>query len=234
MIADALERKDSTRATLSRALAQHYALAGRRCRRRAGGSAAQRALGRSANMLRCASASAAASFEGTRSGERERSSAAGDAGAPPTAVHGFASIDAERCFARALELSEKLGDVATRRRAAVSSRGTTREASWSRACPGPACGRYRRQQRRPRRAHARPVDARRDVDVAGEFAAARRELELRSRSITRRALPEDVGGRSTPASTRWRPSWVLDRRRQRRRVAASLRCGAALAPRAAL
>ena len=34
-------------------------------------------------------------------------------GAAHRAVDGFASIDAERCFARALELSEKLGDVAT-------------------------------------------------------------------------------------------------------------------------
>jgi len=118
-IAEALELKDPARAHAEpELLAQHYALAGQPLRAaRWWAQAAQRALGRSANIEALRHCVRGSELLATvpASGERERSELmlAMLGGAAHRAVHGFASIDAERCFARALELSENLGDVAT-------------------------------------------------------------------------------------------------------------------------
>jgi class 3 adenylate cyclase len=118
-IAEALERKDSKRAHAEpELLAQHYALAGRPLQAaRWWAQAAQRALGRSANVeaLRHSKRGSELLSAVPASVEHDRSELilAMLGGAAHRAVDGFASIDAERCFARALELSEKLGDVAT-------------------------------------------------------------------------------------------------------------------------
>jgi class 3 adenylate cyclase len=118
-IAEALERLGSSQAHAEpELLAQHYALAGRPLQAaRWWAQAAQRALGRSANIeaLRHSERGSELLSTAPASGERERSELmlAMLGGAAHRAVHGFASIDAERCFARALELSEKLDDVAT-------------------------------------------------------------------------------------------------------------------------
>ena len=118
-IAEALERQDSSPAHAEpELLAQHYALAGRPLQAaRWWAQAAQRALGRSANVeaLRQSVRGSELLATAPPSGERERSELmlAMLGGAAHRAVDGFASTDAERCFVRALELSEKLGDVAT-------------------------------------------------------------------------------------------------------------------------
>jgi class 3 adenylate cyclase len=118
-VAEALERLDSARARAEpELLAQHYALAGQpQQAARWWAQAAQRALGRSANIEALRHSERGRELLATvpDSVERERSELmlAMLGGAAHRAVHGFASIDAERCFARALELSEKLGDVAT-------------------------------------------------------------------------------------------------------------------------
>ena len=118
-LAEALERLDSSRARAEpELLAQHYALAGRPLQAaRWWAQAAQRALGRSANneALRHSERGSELLSTVPLGVERERLELilAMLGGAAHRAVHGFASIDAERCFAHALELSEKLGDVAT-------------------------------------------------------------------------------------------------------------------------
>jgi len=117
--AEALERLDSLRAHAEpELLAQHYALAGRPLQAaRWWAQAAQRALGRSANVeaLRHSERGSELLATAPATVERERLELmlAMLGGAAHRAVHGFASIDAERCFARALELSEQLGDIAT-------------------------------------------------------------------------------------------------------------------------
>ena len=118
-IAEAVERLDPSRAdTEPELLAQHYALAGRPLQAaRWWARAALRALGRSANIEALRHCERGSELLSTlaESVERDRSEMmlAMLGGAAHRAVDGFASIDAERCFARALELSEKLGDVAT-------------------------------------------------------------------------------------------------------------------------
>jgi len=118
-LAEALERLDSLRAHAEpELLAQHYALAGRPLQAaRWWAQAAQRALGRSANIeaLRHSERGSELLATAPATVERERLELmlAMLGGAAHRAVHGFASIDAERCFARALELSEQLGDIAT-------------------------------------------------------------------------------------------------------------------------
>jgi len=118
-IADAFERLDPSRAhTEPELLAQHYALAGRPLQAaRWWAQAALRALGRSANIeaLRHSERGNELLPTVAESVERARSELmlAMLGGAAHRAVDGFASVDAERCFARALELSEKLGDAVT-------------------------------------------------------------------------------------------------------------------------
>lgn len=118
-IADAIERLDPDRATSEpELLARHHALAGRplqaaRCSARA----ALRSLSRSAHIeaLRHAERGAELLRELPESVERGRVelSLAVLEGAAHRAVGGFASAEAERCFVRALALSEQLGDFAT-------------------------------------------------------------------------------------------------------------------------
>jgi class 3 adenylate cyclase len=118
-IAEALERQDPSYAQAEPELvARHYALAGRPLQAaKWWAQAAQRALGRSANIeaLRHSERGSELLSTVSASGERARSELmlAMLGGAAHRAVHGFASIDAERCFVRALELSEELGDLAT-------------------------------------------------------------------------------------------------------------------------
>ncbi|NML16736.1 ATP-binding protein [Azohydromonas caseinilytica] len=118
-IAEAIERLDASRAhTEPELVARHYALAGRPLpATRWWAQAALRALGRSANIeaLRHSERGGELLPAVPEGAERERLELmlAMLGGAAHRALHGFASIHAERCFARALELSEKLGDVAT-------------------------------------------------------------------------------------------------------------------------
>ena len=118
-VAEALERQDPSYAQAEPELvARHYALAGRPLQAaKWWAQAAQRALGRSANIEALRHSERGSELLSTvpASGERARSELmlAMLGGAAHRAVHGFASIDAERCFVRALELSEQLGDLAT-------------------------------------------------------------------------------------------------------------------------
>ena len=116
-IADAFERLDPPRAQSEpELLAQHYALAGRPLQAaRWWAQASLRALGRSANIEALRHSERGSELLPTvgEGAERDRSELmlAMLGGAAHRAVDGFASVDAERCFARALELSEKLGDL---------------------------------------------------------------------------------------------------------------------------
>ena len=174
-IAEALERLDPSRAdTEPELLAQHYALAGRPLQAaRWWARAALRALGRSANIEALRHCERGSELLSTlaESVERDRSEMiAGDARRRCPPRRRWLRIDRCRTLLRARTRTEREarrrrdpGRRAPRPLLVALRAGRARSC----ACPGPAGGRYRRQQRRPRRAHARPVDARRDVDVAG-------------------------------------------------------------------
>ena len=116
-IAEALERLEPERLRSEpELLSHHHAQAGHALQAaRYSGAAALRALERSANLEALRHATHGVDLLGAvaEGAERDRAelSLTMLAGAAHRAVHGFASHEAERCFARALVLSERLGDV---------------------------------------------------------------------------------------------------------------------------
>jgi class 3 adenylate cyclase/tetratricopeptide (TPR) repeat protein len=116
-IAEALERLEPERLRSEpELLSHHHAQAGHALQAaRYSGAAALRALERSANLEALRHATHGIELLGgvAEGAERERAelSLTMLAGAAHRAVHGFASHEAEQCFARALALSEQLGDV---------------------------------------------------------------------------------------------------------------------------
>ena len=185
-IAEALERLDSSRARAEpELLAQHYALAGRPLQAaRWWARAAQRALGRSANIEALRHSERGGELLSTvpLDVERERLELmlAMLGGAAHRAVHGFASIEAERCFARGLELSEKLGDAATQvdvRRGLFSWHYARGELGLARAQGQRVADIGDRRGDRAARMLGQWMLGVMSM-WQGEFAAARRELEL--------------------------------------------------------
>lgn len=118
-VADTIERTDPARAHREpELLARHHALAGRPLRAaQCSAQAALRSLARSAHVeaLRQTTRGEESLRELPESVERTRVelTLAMLKGAAHRAGGGFASAEAERCFTRALELSEQLGDVET-------------------------------------------------------------------------------------------------------------------------
>jgi class 3 adenylate cyclase/tetratricopeptide (TPR) repeat protein len=116
-IAQALEQLEPERLRSEpELLSHHHARAGHPLHAaRYSAAAALRALERSANVeaLRHATHGIDLLGDAGEGAERDRAELALAmlAGAAHRAVHGFASRDAERCFVRALALSERLGDV---------------------------------------------------------------------------------------------------------------------------
>ena len=185
-IADAFERLDPSRAQSEpELLAQHYALGGRPLQAaRWWAQAALRALGRSANIeaLRHSERGSELLPTVAEGAERDRSELmlAMLGGAAHRAVDGFASLDAERCFARALQLSEKLGDVATQvdvRRGLFSWHYARGELALARAQGQQVAAIGDSSGDRAARMLGRWMLGAMSM-WQGKFAAARRELEL--------------------------------------------------------